>query len=111
MDQEGLVKKKIQMVKKVQNELSSRDSKTNFTCFTVLSLAYDFSQYEHFNWRYQSNKTVAKCAVNKEERLNLVMGTSVFIDFHLSKINFKKLGSQLEPPVTYWSDWSGHLFF
>lgn len=47
---------------------------------------------------------------NKDKRLSLAVGTSVFIDFHLPKTNLKELGSQPEPPVTYCSDWSGHFF-
>ena len=63
-----------------------------------------------FNRRYQSNKTVAKFAGNRDKRLSLAVGTSVFIDFHLPKTNLKELGSQPEPPITYCSDWSGHFF-
>lgn len=38
---------------------------------------------------------LAKFTANKEERLNLAMGTSVFIDFHLSKTNLKDLAYNL----------------
>ena len=58
----------------------------------------------------KATKTVAKLAGNKEKRLSPAVGTSVFIDFHLPKTNLKELDSQLEPPVTYCSDWSGHFF-